>query len=304
MFVLISASTLHYIGLMGLNKVTDAITNLRLSETWDDFNEARMDKKVTPANIILRGIISDFRVTGYIDLVMGVIDVVFFGICLLQGCITLKIVTPLTDKHMVDTILWTGILFGVSFTHRVMQLLGALETKKRISLLKRQLTIFPRDTVDGLLDLLHDTEFYSGPHEGLLLLSPEFIPVIHPNRQISFELSRIDDELDRLMKLNKAELRALCETAHEKKLIDCSRYALEAILHFVIGFCALLGYPFNYYYAAASFRYFGDFSVKLIDGTEIVRCSALIVDAVVAYFVVEPAVAAVQTYREKKAKMM
>ena len=151
---------------------------------------------------------------------------------------------------------------------------------------------------------LRDSEFYSGPQEGLLLLCPEFEPVVDFRRQISFELGRINNELDRIASLSKAEVHSLCDTAMEKSSIDVSRYGLEALMHLVIATSAILGYPFQYYHAAASFRWFGGFSRHLTYWCEVVRNSTIVVEVVISYFIIEPAVAAVKTYRERKAKML
>lgn len=252
----------------------------------------------------MQGVVSDFRVSAYVKLVTGVVDTAFFGICVLQACIVLRIFQPLTEKYMVDTLAWIAVLFLCTLLHRLALLWLAVDTKKKVSVLKRQLTVFPRNSVSDLLDIFHDVDFYCGSHEGLLLLSPEFTPEIYPCRQISLELSRIDAELDRLLHASKAELRALCETAAEKADIEISRYFLESMLHFTIGACAGIGFPFNYYCAAASFRYFGDFSSQLVYWSELVRNSAVVIDALVGYFIIEPAVDAVQTYRQKKAKIL
>lgn len=292
------------LGVIGLQKITAAVTSLRLSETWDDFNEARLSKEVTPACIIMQGIISDHRVLGYIELLMGVVNIAFFGCCVLQAAIVLRIFQPLTEKYMVDTLLWNAILFCCTLLYRIALLWRAVDTKKKISVMKRQVTVFPRNDISDLLDIFHDTEFYAGSHEGLLLLSPGFQPEIYPNRQISFELSRIDDELNRLLNASKAELRSLCDTAEEKADIEISRYLVEALIHLVIAFSAGIGFPFNYYYAAASYRWFGDFSSHLIYWSELIRNSTIMTDALIGYFVIEPAVEAVQTYRQKKSKML
>lgn len=284
--------------------ITESITAIRLAETWDDFNEARMAKQVTPANIVMQGVVSDHRVSGYIGLMLGVVNIAFFGICILQASIVLRIFQPATDKNLVDTIAWTGGLFVGTFFYRLRLLWYALDTKKRVGDMKRRLTVFPREKVAELLDIFHDTEFYSGTHEGLLVLCPDYKPAIYPERQISLELKKIDNELNRLCSMSKIEIRSLCATAIEKCDIEVSRYAIEALIHFVIAFCAVIGYPFNYYHAAASYRWFGDFSSKLTYFSEVVRNSALVLDAVVSYFVLEPAVEAVQTYRQKKAKKL
>ena len=293
-----------WVGLIGFHKITESITAIRLAEVWDDFNEARIAKQTTAANIIMQGVVSDHRVSGYIGLILGVVNIAFFGICVLQASIVLGIFQPPTDKNLVDTIAWTGALFIGTFFYRLRLLWCVLDSKKKIGDMKRRLTVFPREKVNDLLDIFHDTEFYAGTHEGLLILCPEYKPAIYPERQISLELKNIDDELDRLCSMSKVEIRSLCETAIEKCDIEASRYSIEALIHFVIAFCAVIGYPFNYYHAAASYRWFGDFSSKLVYFSEVVRNSTLVLDAVVSYFVLEPAVDAVQTYRQKKAKML
>lgn len=287
-------------GMIGLNQITDSITALRLSETWDDFNEARMDMAVTPANIILRGFISDFRVSGYIDLMLGIFNIAFFGICVLQACIVLRIFQPLTEQYMVDTIAWTSLLLAIKFVHSVIKLWRSMGTTKAIYEMKHLLTIFPRGNKDDVLDIFHDSGFYSGPHVGLLVLSPEFTPAIEPSRQISFELSRINKQLDRIICLHKSHLRAICERAADVSEVDSMRYFVEGVLQFFVALTAFIGFPYHYYNAAYAFKRFGTDYINLV---ELLRNVAVVVDGTIAQAVIQSAMRSGKSYKIVMARL-
>jgi hypothetical protein len=289
-------------GISGLNRMSWSIASLRLAKTWDEFNDFRLMKDRKPENILLQGIIGDSRLAALKELFNGIIDVAFFGICFLQGCYTLGIYAPVNFTPIVDTIAWTGALFTVYTSFSAYSYYAAYSKKSLIHRIKRKFSSVNNRPATEVLRIFETAGFFTGPHEGLLLLCPSFEPVINPNRQVSYELKLIRSEFENLCSCTEAEIFERCEAAEEQCDTQIALFQMDCATKLLISFVAIIGIPFNHYYAAASMRWFGSFSNNMVHVCEVIRMFFVILDCLFAYFVMEPAFNTLRQDRLRKFK--
>ena len=55
------------------------MVSMRLAQEWDEFNDHRINKNRLPENVILRGIVDDFRRQAMKSLLIGIVEIVNFG---------------------------------------------------------------------------------------------------------------------------------------------------------------------------------------------------------------------------------